>query len=309
MDFKNNHKIDVMISKMLRGKAPKDFNWSQFHRSFRRYTLSPYQLAGAIWQGYSFTPVFDGSRKEKNFVESWHIAFDFDKGGAAIDHVMKDGHIADLFSSFVYETPSSTAQSPRSRAVFIFDYPLKSSQRMRDLYQAIAWKFRSYGAMCDEQCKDPLRLFYGSPGAKMQGNWSVLGTQSMWDDQPSCIDTIIAEFRNANPIKTIPIENKQPLSKDQAAIVVDRLADNIRYAPDGDKHNQRNKTAYTVGGIVAAGQISQNDAMQILEDAALSNTNNAELAKKEVQQALNEGMQKPLALDLPEATNYTELLF
>lgn len=61
MDYENGHKIEVMLSKYLKGKAPpewrKEVEWRSFHKSFKRTTLTPRQLAAMIWQGYSFTPV------------------------------------------------------------------------------------------------------------------------------------------------------------------------------------------------------------------------------------------------------------
>lgn len=309
--FKDTHTIEVMVSTALQGKAPTAWGkaeWGRFHKTFKRKTITPYQLAGAIWKGYSFTPTHHGRRQEHLFDAAWHAAFDFDSEGAGLDYLMRPNSFAWTFASFAYATPSSTDDTPKSRVVFIFDEPIRSAQRARELYQAIAWRFNEDGSITDDQCKDPLRLYFGSPQCEMVGNWSAISTQSI-NDNPSAVDTLISQYNLAHPpiVKTTP-QKKTIIDDDHVRIRVDRMLDNLRLAPSGERNYWRNKLGYTIGGVVAAGQMSEPDALAMLEDAALMSTDTPGKAKKEIKKSFENGKAEPLTLEIDQPIDIMDLI-
>lgn len=306
METFKNSVIEVMGSTHLKGKAPASWeasDWKKFHTTFTRQQTTPYKLAAAIWQGYSFTPVFDGRRKEENFVAAWHMAFDFDAEGASLDYLMRDGSIAWLFASFAYSTPSSTAEHPKSRVVFIFDDPITTAEKSRELYRAIAWQFEQDGSKTDPQCKDPLRLYYGSPGCQVIGNWSVLTTVSYDPERPSMADWFIAEYEKAHPPK--PPSSIKPTTKTikaddqyiESRIV--SLLEGIIRAPDGKKHGVLNRNAFVLGGFVASGYLSQMEAAARLEDAIIANGRAKDFAAalRTIETAVRDGMEQPIVIE------------
>lgn len=316
MTCKDTPEIVVMLSTMIKGKAPQGWrknDWARYHSSFRETKTTPHGLAVEIWKGHGFTPIFKHRRKEENFVEAYHIAFDFDNDGAALDFLMRDGTFANLFASFAYSTPSSTPDHPKSRVVFVFDYPITTPQLYRELYQAIAWRFAEEGSYCDPQCKDPLRLFFGSPNCQVIGNWSLL-TQQRGESDYSTIDLIISQYREVVPIKAAP--SSPPIQPSLHTAVpqsyidhhIQKTLDHLRYAANGERHLKRRDISRAMGGYVAAGHIPYMDALNLLIDAALATTDDPKLAEQEVRDGLEYGMKEPLYIEYEVATSLGDLL-
>ncbi len=316
--FKDEHTIEVMLSKHIKGKAPIDWqatDWKQFYKTFTPTRLTPYQLAAMIWQGFSFTPVYkNGRRKEENFTAAWHMAFDFDDEGADLGHLMQNGGTANLFASFAYSTPSSTAKHPKSRVVFVFDYPLETPEQTRELYQAIAWRFEREGSKTDPSCKDPLRLYYGSPDCTVVPNWSVVTNTSEDEERPSMVDFFIDEYKAANPPPPEPPKNNTvmtlPADGRYISQRIDKLLDNVTYAPDGQKHNTLNTSAFVLGGFVASGYIGRFDAISKLEAAIRSNGRAKDLkaARATIEAAVDDGMAKPITIEQSYKMDLDQLL-
>jgi hypothetical protein len=169
-----HRKISIMMNRSIRGKMPTTAtgaDWAKYHNSFTKSTITARDFAADVYRGYSFCPVYDGRRKQENFSEAWHIAFDFDSNG--IDDLRRALWV-NYFLSFAYSTPSSTADAPKCRAVFIFDQPIQSAESYRELYHALAWWFGRDGLETDPACKDVIRLYYGSPKCQLWDNWSIL---------------------------------------------------------------------------------------------------------------------------------------
>lgn len=295
--FKHHRKIKIMHSKALINKAPptwKKNDWWRFYQTFRQVELTPYQFAGLVWQGYSFTPCYtNGRRLEENFSEGWHMAFDFDAHGAALDNLMRPGTFADYFSSFAYATPSSTPEHPKSRVVFIFDDPITDPEKYRQLYQAIARKFDCDGSYTDPACKDPLRLYYGSKGAEMRGNWSVLPSSNF--------DFVINEYEAHHPppaVQTVLSVPTRRIHDDaRARKILMALADNIATAPDGARHHARLLNARTAGGYIAGDVMDEGEVVDVLTRAARLNTDSADGAIKTIMDGINYGKARPLYIE------------
>ena len=231
------------------------------------------------------------------------MAFDFDSEGANLDYLMRDGSIAWLFASFAYSTPSSTADHPKSRVVFVFDEPLTTAEKTRQLYKAIAWQFDQDGSKTDPQCKDPLRLYFGSPNCQLVGNWSIVTTVSHDPERPSMADWFITEYEKAHPPKKASpfLATKTTIKADDKYIErrIASLMENIIYAPDGEKHGTLNRIAFVMGGYVASGYITQIEAVARLEDAIAANGRAKDIgaARRTIETAVRDGMAQPITID------------
>lgn len=285
IDWESGHKFDVMTSTALIGKAPKGFNWAAYYATFSPVLLTPRELAVHIWRGYSFTPVWKESRREGNFVSAGHIAFDFDAGNqtSGLDYLMRDGTFAWMFASFGYSTPSSTPAAPRSRLVFILEYPIYSAQEYRDVYQAVAWYMALDGSHTDPACKDPLRLYYGSKDCAVKTNWSVLGK--------GAIDTALAEYRKENPIAEIkpaafvaPVDPTPGMQNGKLR----QLGEKVRIAPINEGHATLLKMARLAGGYVASNSLNEADAINELTRAAMTRPDPDE---KEIDRVIRDGIE------------------
>jgi len=284
--FENDFRFDAMTSEALTNKAPAGFNWSHFYSTFERKSLTPRELAVSIWRGYSFTPVWHTARREANFVSAGHMAFDFDAGDetSSLDYIMRDGTFAWMFASFAYTTVSHTEAEPRARAVFILEQPVTSPVEYRRIYQAVAWWIAtSDGSACDPACKDPLRLYYGSKGATLKTNWSILAVPT--------IDYITAQYDAAHPVivQPSPVETRVPLAPSPSLqnAKLEQLGRKVKDAPRGEGHNALIRAATVAGGYVASGALNPADVEAELEAAAMSRP---EPDRKEIQRTIRDGL-------------------
>jgi hypothetical protein len=266
LDFETDFKFEIMTSKALVGKAPAHFNWSQFYRTFRCEWLTPRQLAEHVWRGYAFTPVWEQARREENFVSAGHMAFDFDAGdeSSGLDALMRDGSFAWMFAAFAYSTPSSTPAAPRSRVVYVLEYPIHSAAEYREAYQAVAWWMLGDGAMTDPACKDPLRLYYGSPRCDVRPNWSVLGKAT--------VDYVLTEYRAAHPPVPATRPATEPVEPTPERVngKLAQLGHRVATAPQNEGHNTLLKMARLGGGYVASGALDEIAVVNELTRAAMS---------------------------------------
>jgi len=297
MEIFKHSKIELMLNKSLKGKAPPEWgrdDWRRYYTAFRRAQMTPQIMAAMIWQGYSFTPCYrNGRRIEDNFDVAYHMAFDFDTEGAALDYLMREGSFAWLFSSFAYSTPSSTPDHPKSRVVFILPDGIYSPQIFRELYQAIAAEFEREGARTDPSCKDPLRLYYGSENCQIAPNWAAL--------LPDTIEWLLSRYQKENP-PIVAAKNDTvivtPADESDIDYRVSLEVDRIRTAVEGEKHNTRIRAAYTVGGYVGAGHLSMMDAESRLIPVARAYSSSPDIAENDIRDCLQRGAAAPLPIEI-----------
>ena len=308
MNFENEFRFEVMGSSALVGKAPAGFDWARYYRTFRRQVMTPRELAVHVWRGYAFTPVWEGSRREECFVSAQHLAFDFDKGDetSSLDFLMREGSFAWMFASFGYATPSSTPEAPRSRLVFVLERPIFDAGAYRAAYMAVAWWLAGDGALTDPACKDPLRLYYGSPRGVVKTNWSVLGAATL--------DYVQDEYRQAFPPRRALQTPLRVVDHAPAGGLVEwkrrRILDAVRGAPAGERHGTLLKRAREAGGYVASGVFDEGEIATELEMAAAAlgevRPGWKEEAERTIQDGLRYGKAKPLHFE--KADSLRELL-
>ena len=106
--------------KLLRG----DVRWGVHTVNFQIEQHTPESLARRITEdGCAFSAVMRNSyRRTANFVSAQHLGLDDDRGTkeSSLEALAADPFIAD-HAAFLYESPSSTPDKPKSRVVFILD--------------------------------------------------------------------------------------------------------------------------------------------------------------------------------------------
>lgn len=251
--METNHKqeqIAVMINRTVRGKVPTDAtaaDWQRYNSSFERQELTAHDLAAEIWRGYAFAPVFENGRRVKaNFAAAWHIALDFDTGDerSALDSLAGD-QFADWFASFAYTTPSSTAEAPRARLVFVFPHgePITDIDEYEALYRALLWRYPA----ADQATKDAVRLFYGSPGCEVWGNWSIF---------PAAARAVAIDQHREHLAAIAPPPPAVAISGGNyhryAEKAIERSAERITQATPGERHGRIWAAGLLLGELAAA---------------------------------------------------------
>ena len=270
--FENEYRFPIMGSTALKGKAPatwKAADWKRFHRSFTPMTVTPREMAIHVWRGYPFTPVFTEARKEEYFKWAYHIALDFDAGDetSSLPYLLeRPGTFAWMFASFGYSTPSSTAEHPRSRVVFVLDFPLLTPTEYRAAYAAVAWRMAEEGSTTDPACKDPLRLYYGSPHCRVSPNWSVLGQQAL--------AVLLEQYTEAHPAEQSTTFKPSIVATDptpeRANGMLAQLGRRVAQAQKGERHTTLLKMARLAGGYIAGGALDETAVIAELSAAARS---------------------------------------
>lgn len=286
MDFENDHHIEVMTSTALKGKAPAKFDWQSYYKTFERVVVTPRQLAVLVYKGYAITPVWETARREENFISAQHMAFDFDAGdeSSSLASLMADSTFAWLFCSFGYTTPSHTTEAPRSRLVFVLEYPIYDPAEYRLVYQTVARRIALDGGHTDPACKDPLRLYYGSPGCEVAPNWSVLGK--------AVIDIETAAYVAATPaVERGPVlrQRAEPDGNRQRA-QLQRMGDRVRLAPANEGHATLLRMAKWAGGFVASGALSEGDVKAALMAAYMARSTSTSADERDAERAIESGL-------------------
>lgn len=98
-------------------------------------------------------------RISENFQSSQMMGVDFDHGDVSVDALMRDALIA-KHAFMVYPTASSKPDAPRSRALFALDAAITDPDRYKRLLKRLLYHLKAFDI--DEQCKDVVRIFYGS---------------------------------------------------------------------------------------------------------------------------------------------------
>lgn len=153
----NHYRIAFSSLELGAKLPPGDPRWKTFNSSFENLEASAIAIGWMIDEGRAFTSWHDHSwRTSDNFLCGQHLGIDFDT--RSVDDALADPFV-DRYAALVYATPSSTPESPRSRALFLLDAPIMQTSNYVRAATALIW---SFGGAADRQCKDAARFFYGS---------------------------------------------------------------------------------------------------------------------------------------------------
>lgn len=148
-------------------KPDRDGNPSRLwaFAAFDNVLWTPEQIIGHIRAGKAIcvAATTNNHRKGDYFKSAQIMGVDFDKGPGVIQLLNKP--LVDEHAFLVYATASSTDAAPRSRALFALDAPITDALEYRKLVKRLLLAFEVENV--DDQCKDTVRIFYGSAGKKI----------------------------------------------------------------------------------------------------------------------------------------------
>ena len=134
--------FDIGINLLFPGEKlhAGDSRWGKYTANFckERHTLESLAKRVAV-DGCAFSAVMQSNyRTTANFVSAQHIGLDDDRGTteSSLEALAEDPFIAD-HAAFIYETPSSTPEHPKSRIVFMLDQPFTDAGEYRTAQEAL----------------------------------------------------------------------------------------------------------------------------------------------------------------------------
>lgn len=243
---------------------------SAFGFSFFPYECDLPTLVKHIRSGKAFTVGLfsDNRRIESHFVSSQLLALDLDQCPMDIDQLEEWSVFLQEYAFFMYPTPSSTLEQPKTRILFVLDRPVESSTRWRVLQLGLMEYFNQVKP--DAACKDPSRLFYGSKTTQYYVNYEAVLQIS-----------VVANFAipQAEHDEFMSLEAQYTVRIQRGESDLERCAYNflnhglrqVAGAAQGEKHNTFRNYALWLYGLVAGGwPISKSDVEQGLRSIATS---------------------------------------
>lgn len=110
------------------------------------------------------------NRREANFVSRELLMVDIDEGMTIPE--LLDNQFYNQYGAGFYVTPSHTHERPRFRIMFRLEQPETDSGRLRRINRGLLHIF----AAGDDACKDPTRIFYGTPNCEIREQRNVFLT-------------------------------------------------------------------------------------------------------------------------------------
>jgi hypothetical protein len=264
----------IGISTMaLGGKLPAgDPRWAALNDSFRNRTVEAVDFLDAIYQGYSYAPWFDGRRKAENFICAQHIAVDMDTQDerSAIVTIERNRFFR-LYGSIIHETPSHTAIAPKCRVIFLLDEPIKNATGYRLAMQTVYSFFNG----ADIACIDPARFFFGNAilqqrpdGIVYAGNVLPLDELRRFAKQFNLRQKEAAQQQQAQYVQQRRALSTPEARTKYAQSAFDAEIRALAGTREGGRNHQLNRSAFSLGQLVAAGALDESTVAQTLEQTA-----------------------------------------
>lgn len=154
--------MKLSINPHIRGKPGRDtavdlgYNWetieTEWSDIFELITVDGFATSAAL---------ANDNRKEANFVSRQLLMVDID-AGMTIPELFDHAFYTEYGAGF-YATPSFTPELHKFRICFVLETAETDSNRLRKINRGL---LRVFGA-ADAACKDPTRLFYGTPNCEL----------------------------------------------------------------------------------------------------------------------------------------------
>ena len=132
-------------------------------------------------------------RDDANFVSRELLMVDIDSGMSIEELLTNDWYNA--FGAGFYITPSYRDDAPRFRILFRLEQPETDSTRLRKINRGLLALFEQ----ADQACKDPTRIFYGTPNCLIKERKEELLTTEFADILVAMTEQIDAERVVADP--------------------------------------------------------------------------------------------------------------
>lgn len=150
--------MKLSVHESIRGKPAKDsganlgYGWMNIEASWPEV----FELITVDGVATSSELVTD-NRKESNFVSRQLLMVDIDSG-MTIPELLDNAFYNEYGAGF-YATPSFTTELHKFRICFVLEQAESDAGRLRKINRGLLKVFDK----ADEACKDPTRLFYGTP--------------------------------------------------------------------------------------------------------------------------------------------------
>jgi hypothetical protein len=142
-------------------------------------------------------------RDDENFVSRQLLMVDIDSG-MTIDELLNNSWYNQYGAGF-YATPSYTPDAPRFRIMFRLAQAETDITKLRKINRALLVLFQQ----ADQACKDPTRIFYGTPNCEIKEMRSQLLIPEFIEVLVAITEQIDAERAVAQPVNYSPITNSQ----------------------------------------------------------------------------------------------------
>lgn len=160
------YKIALSSYRLAKKIPAGDPFWKPFNASFTNMELTTMDLAAAIYDGHAFTTHHkDHWRSGENYLAGQHIGLDFDTLDihSTLPFLAKKPFVS-KYAALAYTTIRHTPEAPRARVVFLLDTPIMRATNYGLAVASMLWLF----GKADQQCRDAVRFFYGSPQCEME---------------------------------------------------------------------------------------------------------------------------------------------
>jgi hypothetical protein len=138
--------------------------------------------------GYATSAELTGEhRNDENFVSRELIMVDIDSG-MTIEELLNNDWYNEYGAGF-YATPSYRDDAPRFRIMFRLATPVTDSARLRKINRGLLALFEQ----ADQACKDPTRIFYGTPNCQIKERKQELLTDDFADILVAMTEQLDAE--------------------------------------------------------------------------------------------------------------------
>jgi hypothetical protein len=240
-------------------------------------------------------------RSDRNLLTIHGVEGDYDGEQITLDRARRVLEQAGL-AAILYTSPSHTPQAPRWRVLCPTSVSLPPADRAR-LLARLNGLF--VGALSRESWTLSQSYYYGAVGEAP--HHAVIAIDGRPIDMAADLDA--GAISKPGPPKPDPVAytyQPQTLGDGIASPYARRALENechaIASAPDGGKHHALNKAAYSIGGLVSAGEIDEGYAFGSLSDALSAIRSRCEdfaAAERTLRQGFEDG--KAARRTVPEA--------
>lgn len=147
------------------------------------------------------------NRREANFVSRELLMVDIDEGMTIPE--LFDNEFYNLYGAGFYVTPSHTHEKPRFRIMFRLEQAETDSARLRKINRGLLHIF----AAGDDACKDPTRIFYGTPDCAIKEQREQFLTNDFADILIEITNTLDADMlermEQASTTEPAPLNDQQ----------------------------------------------------------------------------------------------------
>lgn len=242
-------------------------------------------------------------RHDKNILSVCGIEADYDGETITVERARQIVASAGI-AAIIYTSPSHTVEAPRWRILCPLAVAIGPEQRAR-MVARLNGLF--VGALARESFTASQAYYFGFiHGAS---DHSVVAIDGRALDLADELDAqaVGRPERHAAPAQ--PVAPRQPITPRQsgdgtpyALAALDNATSAIMSAPDGAKHDTLNREAYSIGGLVASGQLAEGPAIAALAsalEALRARCDDFPAAQKTLRQAFQQGKAKPREAPAP----------